>query len=140
MKVADTLYCIADEGGFRLLRGNAGRMEPIHAAGADDFSDVSHALSGRGRNQSGGVSFGTGGGDAAEIERPRLAKHIVAALEEEWKKGGADHIILAAGPKMLGELRKAMPKDLAQAITSEFDKDLSDIPDHALADHLQEEG
>jgi protein required for attachment to host cells len=137
MKVADTLYCIADERGFRLLRGNGGRMEEIHAAGADDFPDWSHALTETGRNRSGGINFGTGGGDAAEIERPRLAKHIVSALEAEWKKGGADHIVLAAGPKMLGELRKAMPKDLAQEITDEFSKDLSDIPDHALLDHLQ---
>lgn len=140
MKVADTLYCIADERGFRLLRGNGGRMEPIHAAGADDFPDWSHGFREGGRNQSGGINFGTGGGDSAEIERPRLAKHIVAELEEEWKKGGADHIVLAAGPKMLGELRKAMPKDLAEAITQEVGKDLSDIPDHALAAHLEEKG
>jgi protein required for attachment to host cells len=140
MKVADTLYCIADERSFRLLRGNGGRMEPIHSARADDFADWSHALTETGRNRSGGINFGTGGGDAAEVERPRLAKHIVAALEEEWKKGGADHIVVAAGPKMLGELRKAMPKELAQEITQEFDKDLSDIPDHDLAEHLEKKG
>lgn len=140
MKAADTLYCIADERGFRLLRGNGGRMEAIHAAGADDFADWSHAISEPGRNRSGGINFGNGGGDAAEIERPRLAKHIVAALEAEWKKGGAGRIALAAGPKMLGALRKAMPKDLAREITQEFDKDLSDIPDHALAEHLEEKG
>lgn len=137
MKAADTLYCIADERGFRLLRGNGGTMEPIHAAGADDFADWSHAIRDPGRNQSGGISFGTGGGDAAEIERPRLAKHIVAALEEEWKKGGAGRIVLAAGPKMLGALRKAMPKDLAKEISREIDKDLSDVAEHDLAQHLE---
>ena len=36
--------------GLDLLRGNAGRMEPIHAAGADDFADVFHALTDKGRN------------------------------------------------------------------------------------------
>lgn len=136
MKVADTLYCIADERGFRLLRGNGGRMEPIHAAGADDFSDWSHGFREGGRNQSGGIGFGTGTGDSAEIERPRLAKHIVEALEAEWKKGGAGGIVLAAGPKMLGELRKALPKDLAREISQEVDKDLSDIPDQDLASHF----
>lgn len=39
MKAADTLYCIADDHSFRLLRV-VERMEPIHAAGADDFADV----------------------------------------------------------------------------------------------------
>lgn len=140
MKAADTLYCIADERGFRLLRGNAGKLEPIHAAGADDFADWSHAVSDPGRNRSGGINFGNGGGDAAEIERPRLAKHIVAALEEEWKKGGAGRIVIAAGPKMLGALRKAMPKHLMQEITAEFDKDLSDVSEHELLDHLVEKG
>ncbi|MES2548465.1 MAG: host attachment protein [Pseudomonadota bacterium] len=140
MKAADTLYCIADERGFRLLRGNAGKLEPIHAAGADDFADWSHAVGEPGRNRSGGINFGNGGGDAAEIERPRLAKHIVAALEEEWKKGGAGRIVIAAGPKMLGALRKAMPKHLMQEITAEFDKDLSDVSEHELLDHLVEKG
>lgn len=138
MKAADTLYCIADERGFRLLRGNAGKLEPIHAAGADDFPDWSHTVREPGRNRSGGINFGNGGGDAAEIERPRLAKHIVAALEAEWKKGGAGRIVLAAGPKMLGALRKAMPKHLVQEITAEFDKDLSDVPEQKLLDHLVE--
>lgn len=137
MKVADTLYCIADERGFRLLRGHGGRMEAVHAAGADDFPDWSHALSGRGRNQSGGISFGTGGGDAAEIERPRLAKHIVTALEAEWRAGGVGGIVVAAGPKMLGALRDALPKDLAQEVTAEFSKDLSDVRDEDLLDHLE---
>ncbi|MBL9072454.1 host attachment protein [Tabrizicola sp.] len=136
MKAADTLYCIADDRSFRLLRGNAGRMEPIHAAGADDFADVSHALTEPGRNRSGGISFGHETGSADEIERPRLAKHIVAALEAEWQKGGAGRIVLVAGPKMLGVLRKAMPKALTEEIAQEIDKDLSDIPDHALAAHL----
>lgn len=138
MKAADTLYCIADDRSFRLLRGNGGRMEPIHAAGADDFADVSHVLIEPGRNRSGGISFGHETGRPAEIERPRLAKHIVAALEAEWRKGGAGRIVVAAGPKMLGELRKAMPKAIAAEIAQEIDKDLSDIPDPDVAAHLEE--
>jgi len=136
MKAADTLYCIADERSFRLLRGNGGKMKLVNAARADDFADWSKVIHEPGRNQSGGISFGNGGGDAEEVERPRLAKHIVHALDAEWKKGGADRIILAAGPKMLGALRKALPKQLTQQIARTLDKDLSDVPDHALAQHL----
>lgn len=137
MKAADTLYCIADDRSFRLLRGNAGRMEPIHAAGADDFADVAHAPSDPGRNRSGGTSFGHETARPIEIERPRLAKHIIAALETEWRKGGAGRIVLVAGPKMLGALRQAMPHALAAEIAREIDKDLSDIPDQDLAGHLE---
>jgi protein required for attachment to host cells len=133
-----TLYCIADEAGFRLLRGKGPEIEELLKASAEAFDDVNHAFSKGGRNRAGAghTSFGHDTKSAAEIERPRLAKHVVRALEAEWSKGTADRIVLAAGPKMLGALRDAMPKALAQAITQEIAKDLSDIPDHALAAHL----
>lgn len=136
MKVADILFCIADDHSFRLLRGGPGRMQAVQAAKAQDFPDVSKALTEPGRNRAVGVSFTHETGAAIEVERPRLAKHIVAAMQAEWKKGGADRVVVVAAPKMLGELRKAMPKDLAQAIVRQHDKDLSDVPDHALAEHL----
>jgi protein required for attachment to host cells len=133
-----TLYCIADEAGFRLLRGKGPEIEELLKASAEAFDDVNHEFSKGGRNRAGAghTSFGHDTKSAAEIERPRLAKHVVRALEAEWSKGTADRIVLAAGPKMLGALRDAMPKTLAQAITEEIAKDLSDIPDHALAAHL----
>ncbi len=139
MKPVVTLYCIADEAGFRLLRGAGPRIEELLKASAEAFVDVDHAFSHKGRNRSGrggAISFGHETKSAAEIERPRLAKHVVRALEAEWAKGTSDRIVLAAGPKMLGALRDAMPMDLARAITQEVAKDLSDIPDHALAAHL----
>lgn len=136
MKIADTLFCIADDHSFRLLRGGPGRMQAVQAATAADFPDVSKTLTEPGRNRAVGVSFTHETGAAIEVERPRLAKHIVAAMQGEWKKGGADRIVVVAAPKMLGELRKAMPKDLAQAIVRQHDKDLTDVPDHALAEHL----
>jgi protein required for attachment to host cells len=61
---------------------------------------------------------------------------VVRALEAEWSKGAADRIVLAAGPKMLGALRDAMPGALAGHIAEELHKDLSDVPAHALAEHL----
>lgn len=134
-----TLYCIADEAGFRLLRGKGPEIEDLLTASAETFEDVDHAFSHKGGNRSGRGGFNSFSHEttsAAEIERPRLAKHVLRALEAEWAKGTFDQIVLAAGPKMLGALRDAMPKDLAKAITQEFDKDLSDIPDHALASHL----
>lgn len=133
-----TLYCIADEAGFRLLRGKGPEIEELLNASAKAFGDVHHEFSKGGRNRAGAAhtSFGHDTKSAAEIERPRLAKHVIHALEAEWAKGTSDRIVLAAGPKMLGALRDAMPKDLAQKIAAEFHKDLSDIPAHDLARHL----
>ena len=135
-----TLYCIADEGGFRLLRGTGSDLDEVLKASAEAFEDVEHEFGKGGRNRSGTVSFGHDTRSAAEIERPRLARHVVRALEAEWSKGTSDRIILAAGPKMLGALRDAMAKPLADRIALMLAKDLSDIPAHALAQHLTLKG
>lgn len=136
MKPVVTLYCIADEAGFRLLRGKGTEMEECLNARAKDFDDVEYEFSKGGRNRAGAASFGHETKSAAEIERPRLAKHVVRALEAEWSKGSADRIVLAAGPKMLGALRDALPGGLKAHVAAELPKDLSDVPVHALSDHL----
>lgn len=133
-----TLYCIADEAGFRLLRGRGSEVHEISQTSAEAFADVDHEFSRQGRNRAGAgsTSFGHNTKSEAEIERPRLARHVVAALQSEWSKGAFDRIVVAAGPKMLGALRDAMPRDLAHRIAAEVNKDLSDIPAHDLARHL----
>lgn len=142
MKPVVTLYCIADESGFRLLRGQGSAVVELLHASVEAFDDVDYEFAKGGRNRSGAgaTSFGHDTRSAAEIERPRLAKHVARALEAEWSKGTADRIVLAAGPKMLGALRDAMPKALANQITAELSRDLSDIPSHALARHLEPKG
>lgn len=139
MKPVVTLYCIADEAGFRLLRGMGSEMEELLNASADAFDDVNYEFSKGGRNRAGAgaTSFGHDTRSAAEIERPRLAKHVVRALEAEWSKGGSERIVVAAGPKMLGALRDAMPGSLSGHIAAELSKDLSDIPAHALYSHFE---
>jgi protein required for attachment to host cells len=138
MKPVVTLYCIADEAGFRLLHGKGKDIEETLKASAEAFDDVAYEFSKGGRNRTGTASFGHDTQSAAEIERPRLAKHVIRALEAEWAKGTADRIVLAAGPKMLGALRDAMPQRLACHIAADLAKDLSHVPAHALFDHFQD--
>ncbi len=137
MKPAKTLYCIADEASFRLLRGSGDDLEELCSVQASDLPGVEHHSSNAGRNHSGsGTSFGHSTGSDAEIERPRLAKQVVSALQAEWDKQLADSIFLAAGPKMLGALRDAIPKALAAHVAVELPKDLSKVPPHTLASHF----
>ncbi len=136
MKPVVTLYCIADEAGFRLVRGKGPEMEEILNASAEAFDDVKYEFAKGGHNRSGASSFGHDTKSAAEIERPRLAKHVIRALEAEWSKGSADRIVIAAGPKMLGALRDVFPGALKTHVAAELHKDLSDVPLHALADHF----
>ena len=45
MKPTTTLYCIADEAGFRLLRGKGSEIEELLNARAEAFDDVVYELS-----------------------------------------------------------------------------------------------
>lgn len=136
MKPIATLYCIADEAGFRLVRGKGTEMDEVLNASAEAFDDVEYEFAKGGRNRSGAASFGHETKSEAEVERPRLAKHVIRALEAEWSKGSADRIVIAAGPKMLGALRDALPGALKAHVAAELHKDLSGVPVHALADHF----
>lgn len=138
MKSVVTLYCIADEAGFRLLRGHGSEIQELLRASAEAFEDVDYEFARDGRNRSGrgDISFGHDKASQAEIERPRLAKHVMRALAAEWARGSADRIFLVAGPKMLGALRDATPRALQGHIAAELAKDLSDIPLQDLLSHF----
>jgi protein required for attachment to host cells len=139
MKPVVTLYCIADEAGFRLLRGIGSEIEELLKADADAFDDVGYEFPKSGRNRAGrgDTSFGHETQTAAEIERPRLARHVIRALEAEWARATCDRIVVVAGPKMLGALRDAMPDALAKHVAADLAKDLSDVAAHDLYQHLQ---
>lgn len=139
MKSVLTLYVVSDETGFRLLRGKGREIEELLKASSEAFDDVNYAFPNSGRNRAGAgaTGFGHETRSAAEIERPRLAKHVIRALEAEWSKGTADRIVVVAGPKMLGALRDAMPAKLAAHVAAEVAKDLSDVPAHALFPHFE---
>jgi protein required for attachment to host cells len=148
MKPQQTLYLLAADRDYRLLRGSGADLKEIEHRNADDFRDVEMGFpSQKARGQSGGgagsptggVSFGVNdpGGREAE-DRRRLARYALTALEEEWAKGRAERIILAAGPKMLGELRDLLPKPLAGHVAADLAKDLINIPLHDLPPHFRE--
>lgn len=141
MKTIPTLYLLAGEAGFRLLHSSASGMTESSTRTASDYPDVSHGFaSERGRNHASGVQFGNDGGKTDdEIERPRLANHAVESLAAEWAKGGYDRIVISAGPKMLGALRDAMPKQLADVIVAELHKDLMKVAAHDLPAHFKDE-
>ena len=82
----------------------------------------------------------TDGQSEADIRRPRLAGHAAAALAAEWGKGGYDRIVISAGPKLLGALRKAMPEALQPHIGAELHKDLVKLSVRDLPDHLKDAG
>lgn len=142
MKKLRSLYLIASEAGFRLVQTHEpDLMEITHKISAN-FPDVAYSYPSEQSHNHGGPGapgFDTGAtANKVEQERIRFARHIVAALAAEWATGTHDRIILCAGPKMLGELRDALPKALLPHVAKELHKDLMKVPMHELASHFVE--
>jgi protein required for attachment to host cells len=49
-----------------------------------------------------------------------------------------DHLVLVAGPKLLGRLREALDADTLALVTASLHKDLQDVPERELPAHLAE--
>lgn len=139
MKRPVTLYLIASDEEFRLIRGEGADLTELTGARLTDFSDGDFAFSSpKSRNTSGGISFGVSSGQTeTDIERPRLAAHAADALQTAWTTGAYDRIVIAAGPKLLGALRKALPKALHGHIAAEIHKSLVKLTLRELPGHLQ---
>jgi protein required for attachment to host cells len=142
MKTLQTLYLMASEHDFRLLHTHENGLAALGGKSAEDFPDVNYRFpSERTRSHTGanGASFDVNGpAKKVEQERNRFAEHAAAALEAEWAKGGYDRIVLVAGPKLLGDLRQAIPKQLSMHVAAELHKDLMKTPMHDLPAHLAE--
>lgn len=140
MKPIQTLYLLAGEDGFRLLHSSAKGLTELSDAKAADFPDVAHEFSSeRRRSHTADVQFsGDGSKSDTEIERPRLARHAVQALAAAWEKGGHDRMVISAGPKMLGAVREALPKHLADHVGAELHKDLMKVAVHDLPAHFKD--
>lgn len=137
MHMPITIYLIAAESGFALYQGerlkDLTRIAQQSASGAPPRSGSSHGHTGPG-----GASFSVGhdASDSEALERAALAREAMATLDRVWSAAKADRIVIAAGPKMLGALRDALPKNLAAFVAAELPKDLLKIPEHDLARHL----
>lgn len=135
-----TLYLIASEEGFRLLQTHEPGLALVSHGIADDFSDVAYRFpSDQSHNQGGpgAPGFDTGApANRVEQERIRFSRHVIAALQAEWATGSHDRIVIAAGPKLLGQLREDLPKALHAHVAAELHKDLMKIPLHDLPSHF----
>lgn len=74
--------------------------------------------------------------DPHEHEKQVFAREIAEFLEENRK--AFDRLILAAAPKVLGDLRTLLTEEIRAGISAELDKDLTKIADEDLPEHLQE--
>jgi protein required for attachment to host cells len=139
MKTPQTLYLLASDHSFRMVHTHEAGVAALGGKSAEDFPDVDYRFPDDKLSRGIGVYTGpTAPSKSVEPARNRLAHHAMAALEAQWAKGGYDRIVLVAGPKMLGDLRHALPRSLSGHIEGELHKDLVKTSLHDLPAHLAE--
>ncbi len=75
--------------------------------------------------------------DIKEVESDRFARELMRWLGQAHQEGRFQHLVVAAAPHFLGQLRHHLDGTLKQAVTSEINKDVSrlDKPDQ-IRKHL----
>lgn len=138
----DTWIVVAD-GSKAKIYGYIGPKSPLVRV---DEGELTHTRelsqdivdTGRGRRQDYGQGQGSAMNRSADPhahEQRIFMKELADYLYE--RKDKVDRIIIAAAPKMLGELRQDLHKDVAAKVSDELDKDLTNIPENELPKHLQ---
>ncbi len=124
----NTLVVVADGGKARLFR-NAGHGQEVRLH--EDAHLTPQSLANEGPSSS-----------RPEEQTPRqtneatFAKQLVRRLDAMRQQGAHDHLVLAADPQTLGQMRDAMSKAVADSIVFSVAKDLTNHPAQDVADAL----
>jgi protein required for attachment to host cells len=141
MKAVRTWILIADSERARVLQNNG----PGHGLAAiDDMSFSTPHLEARDiMADRPGRSFDSTGhtrhameysSDPKRLHEITFMKSVADALAAN--AGRYDRLILVAAPRALGDLRQALAKQVHDKVTADLDKDLTNIPEAKLAEHL----
>ena len=74
--------------------------------------------------------------DPHDTEKKKFVALVIDEIEDALKHGAFDEFVLVAPPKVLGEVRQALPPTLAKVLTDTLSKDLTKAPDDELPAHL----
>ncbi len=66
--------------------------------------------------------------DWHRVAKERFAREIADRMHALVQAGKIDRLIVAAAPRVLGEMRKAMHRDVESRVIAEIDKDLTKHP------------
>lgn len=67
-----------------------------------------------------------------KLEKHRFAKDIADALYSAAHSGRYDKLVIAAPPMIMGDLRKAMHKEVSDKVVAEVSKNLTNMPPHEI--------
>jgi protein required for attachment to host cells len=67
-----------------------------------------------------------------KLEKHRFAKEIADTLYSAAHNGRYSKLVLAAPPMIMGDLRKALHKEVSDKVVAEISKDLTNMPPHEI--------
>ena len=67
-----------------------------------------------------------------KLEKHRFAKEIADTLYSAAHRGQFSKLVVAAPPMIMGDLRKAVHKEVSDKVVAEVSKDLTNMPSHEI--------
>ena len=138
----NTLIAVADGAKLLLLRNAGDATHPSleivehetqhHAATHDQGTD----RPGKGHNSVGHGRSAVAQSDWHQLDEDRFAAHAADLLNRLAGGGWAEHVVVVAPPKALGEMRKHYDKALTTRLLGEIHKDLTGFDVAGIAEHL----
>lgn len=77
--------------------------------------------------------------DWHEYQKQLFAKEICSLLDKANETSEFDELIIVSPPKMLGDIRSYLGKQLLPKIAAEIPKDISKLSEHDLLNYLERE-
>lgn len=105
----------------------------VHLSKIDDF-DISHKV--HSVSAAGSPILDTG--HAKELDRKDFCKKVMRVVQDEYHEHKFEELIIIAGPKILGDLRANMPKELKHLHIQEIHKDLTHFSKEKIEEYLKE--
>ena len=128
-----TWVLLADEGRARILATSAPGTDLVeleeltdaaaHADDADFRHDAYPRRGGGGDLRTGGDAIGSGAEDKLDQEADLFARRLAGRLAEARSQGRFERLCIAAAPRFLGRLRKALDPQVAKTVVDEVDKE-----------------
>lgn len=139
-------WVVAADGERALFFHNDGmdrHLEPIPELIERHYIPDTHDIvSDRAGRRAGGPGSGGSGAtmpqnDPHEFAEKRFIEHLAKELNEAATGKRFDRLIIAAPPRALGNLRKALSKQATELIAGEYDKDFTKSTAPDLAEHVK---
>jgi len=76
--------------------------------------------------------------DPRDLKEREFVREATERIEPALAGARADAVVIAAAPRALAEIRKALPNSIADRVLATLDKDLTNTPEKELFDHLRD--